>query len=382
MDNKFELDLTLLSKELKLLLELLKEENEENIQRNKKELFHNIDWNHFLHIARYHRVYPLMYVRLKNMEERIVPKSVIETLYQEYKRNTFQMLQLSAEMERVGRLFAENDIPLLFLKGPAIAYDIYGDISLRTSKDLDVLIEEMNIDKAEEILFSLGYEKKEVPTVLNEKKWRYLHIEYYHPKMGTQIEVHWRMQPFPMIDASFHELWKRKRESTLIDYPVYFLGEEDLYVYLVRHGARHGWFRLRWLKDIDQMIRNGIDFEKIDVLFKKYKCCFVSGQVFLLTSQLLHTPITQEMEQNIKGRQVGNLSNEAYFYIRNEKSRTVSYTFLMKNNIQKVISVIYLCYPTYADTQVINLPKQLHFLYFPLRPFLWTWRKTKQLISS
>ncbi|MNI90350.1 hypothetical protein D3C73_1478650 [compost metagenome] len=32
-------------------------------------------------------------------------------------------------------------------------------------------------------------------------------------------------------------------------------------------------------------------------------------------------------------------------------------------------------YPYAADAKTLPLPKPLHGLYFPLRPFLWTWRK-------
>ena len=78
MDNNFKLDLTLLSKELKLLLELMKEENEENIQRNKEELFTVIDWDHFLQLTKHHRVYPLIYMRLKSMDKSLVPKEVMK----------------------------------------------------------------------------------------------------------------------------------------------------------------------------------------------------------------------------------------------------------------------------------------------------------------
>ena len=70
------------------------------------------------------------------------------------------MLTLCGEMEQVSKLFTENHIPLLFLKGPVIAADIYGDISLRTSKDLDILISITHVEKAEKLLLSLGYEKE------------------------------------------------------------------------------------------------------------------------------------------------------------------------------------------------------------------------------
>ena len=43
-------------------------------------------------------------------------------------------------MEQINKLCNENKIPLLFLKGPVLAKELYGDISLRTSSDLDILI--------------------------------------------------------------------------------------------------------------------------------------------------------------------------------------------------------------------------------------------------
>lgn len=384
MDNNFKLDLTLLSKELKLLLELMKEENEENIQRNKEELFTAIDWDHFLQLTRHHRVYPLIYMRLKNMDESLVPKEVIETLYEDYKRNTFQMIQLSAEMDRVSKLFTENSIRLLFLKGPVIAHEIYGDISLRTSKDLDILVKEMDFEKAEEVLLGLGYKREEVPTILNERKWRYKDIVYYHPKIGIQIEMHWSTQPFPIRTPSFNELWERKRTSSITGSSIFFLGEEDLFVYLVSHGARHGWFRLRWLKDIDQMIRKGINFEKIHALIKKYKYHFVMDQTFVLSTQLLQTPIYEGMKRKIEGEKVWNLVDKAYFYIRDEKGESAdrAYLFLLRDNWQECMFILLFFYPTYKDAEVLKLPKPLHFLYFPLRPFLWAWRKRKQYVSS
>ena len=76
-------------------------------------------------------------------------------LQRNYKINTFQMLHLSGEMEQVSKLFTENEIRTLFLKGPVLAHDLYGDISLRTSSDLDLLIPLHDLDKAEELLIKL-----------------------------------------------------------------------------------------------------------------------------------------------------------------------------------------------------------------------------------
>lgn len=35
-------------------------------------------------------------------------------------------------------------------------------------------------------------------------------------------------------------------------------------------------------------------------------------------------------------------------------------------------------YPYPIDAKILQLPKTLHFLYFPLRPLLCFWRKTRK----
>ena len=49
------------------------------------------------------------------------------------------MLHLTREMEMICKSFNENQIKSLVLKGPVLAADLYGDLSLRTSADLDIL---------------------------------------------------------------------------------------------------------------------------------------------------------------------------------------------------------------------------------------------------
>lgn len=118
----------------------------------KKELVKDIDWELFLKLANHHRIYPIIYLKIKMIDGNMIPTRVIEILHQKYKENTYHMLRLAAEMEIVSKIFTENHIRLLFLKGPVIAQDMYGDISLRTSKDLDILVPINDISKAEELL--------------------------------------------------------------------------------------------------------------------------------------------------------------------------------------------------------------------------------------
>lgn len=392
MDHKFQLDLTDMPKELKVLLELIKDNNDRNIHQHKNEWFANLNWDYFLKLAMHHRIYPQVYLKIKEVVSELIPVSVLQTLKAEYEKNTFRMLYLSKEMERISKLFTENQIRSLFLKGPVVAHDLYGDISLRTSKDLDILIPEFQLSKVERLLLKEGYEKEEVSTLLNEIKWRQYHIVYFHPEKKIQIEIHWRLNPRPIKEPEFESLWERRRMSSLTTHPVSFLGKEDLFLYLTAHGARHGWFRLRWLKDIDQMCRCEMDYKKVDFFIKEYQHQRVVGQALVLNSELFSSSLNPILESVPKNNISTKLAQSAIYYIKDIThiygvgSEEVlkyhrRYLFSLKSTRQKIFFVIISFYPSSSDKAVLALPKKLHFLYFPLRPLLWTSRKFKSFKS-
>ncbi|WP_017378583.1 nucleotidyltransferase domain-containing protein [Paenisporosarcina sp. TG-14] len=403
MNNNYDLDLSTSPKELTLILTIMTTENGDSDLTFTNEFFTEIDWDLFNQLAIHHRVYPLIYTKLVQMkEQKLIPQKIIQLLGDEYKKNTFNMLRLSGEMEQVSKLFTENQIRLLYLKGPVIAADIYGDISLRTSKDLDILITKSDLIRAEELLLSKGYERV---GILNTFMWTWKdhHVTYFHPQKRIQIEIHWRLHPPSYKGHSFNELWKRKRVSKLTSYPVNFLGKEDLFSFLITHGTRHGWFRLRWLADIDQLIRKGISTDNSS-FFLKYQQ-YQLGQALILTNQLLKTPINKDMKTFTTGKRSRKLAQLAMFFISEMSDSHIKHLskdavgkerkhnhfslmanlqsvfvtrhlFLMMSNLQKFIFVVELLYPSPEDASTLRLPKPLHFLYFPLRPFLFAWRKS------
>ncbi|MFD0682137.1 MULTISPECIES: nucleotidyltransferase domain-containing protein [unclassified Paenibacillus] len=391
MVNNYNLNLTVLTKELKLLLFLMKMENDEEVLLNNKKLFEDIDWGQFLQLARHHRVHPIVYTTLKGADKSWIPSSVVEALRMDYQKSTFQMLHLSGEMEQLSKLFTEHKIQSLVLKGPILSQDLYGDVSLRTSRDLDILIPIDDLDNAEELLLKLGYDKLvEFSTILNDWRWRHHHITFIHPVKGVTVEIHWRLNPGPAKEPSFHELWERKRLSPLTSFPVYFLGKEDLFFYLASHGARHGWSRLRWLADMDRIAKQKLDWGKINCLMQQYKCLHVGGQTIILASQLLNTPIITEMKPLLAASNSMRLAQDAIFYLKEMINlhtipvpQHVSdyhkrHLFSLMSFQNKILFVMSFFYPYPEDAQTLPLPKAFHFLYFPLRPILWAWRKTRK----
>jgi hypothetical protein len=389
MDNRFCLDLSSFSKELKLLVALIGMKDGPEAPEHIKSYLteEDMDWNQFVQLARHHRVYPTVYSKLSKFGNDLIPAEVVRALYMDYNKNTFQMMHITAEMDKICKQFDEQNIRSLMLKGPVLAQALYGDISLRTSKDLDILIPVDDVDRAEQILLASGYTiTDERPRILDDWKVKKHHISYYNPQTKVQIEVHWRLNPETGKEPSFDELWERRSTSSLTSYPVYFPGNEDLFLYLVSHGARHAWFRLRWLIDIDRMVRNRLDWGKLIPLLKEYYCSDLAGQALILASELIETPLSPEMKTLTADKRPYRLAQSSIDFIKeimrlSPTKHYKRYLLSIKSNHQKWNYMIGLMYPSSWDAQTLPLPKQLHFLYVPLRPILWIWRRMKQQVT-
>ncbi|MGQ4665904.1 nucleotidyltransferase domain-containing protein [Metabacillus halosaccharovorans] len=377
MNNNHNLDLANIPQELKVILQLLRTRNV------YEELFSNLDWELFMQLVIHHRIYPILYPILKECNKGLIPKQVIEQQFFLFKQNTYKMLFLTGEMEKVSRLFTEDKIHLLFLKGPIIAHELYGDVSLRTSSDLDFLIPIEHLDKAEKILVNLGYEKDDYfKSVLNDWKWRHHHVTYFHPQKKLKLEIHWRLHPGPGVEPKFQDLWNRKMKSKLTSYPVYFLGREDLFLFLASHGARHGWSRIRWLFDIHKLSEQSVDWIKVDKLLRKYQSYHAGAQALILSSELFHTEIKEPMKPLVENNHARALAQDAIFYLEKMVNlhtdpvpeEVFSYhsrhLFSFMTKRQKLMYFLSIVHPFAEDAEAFPLPQKLHFLYFPLRPFI------------
>lgn len=374
------------SKELSFLLFILREDLlDEGILKSYTS---DLDWTLFVKLVMHHRVYPLVYMKFTVLNTSLIPANVMEKLHHYYQTNTMKMLHLSREMNHICKSLTDSGIRTLLLKGPVLAIQLYGNLTHRTSKDLDILVHADDVEKAEEILVQLGYEMKD-PYILNNWKKKSHHLSFEHRKHRAQIEIHWRLNPHFSRSYSFDKLWERRNDVTISNQTFYYLGNEDLLCYLTDHGARHGWFRLRWLMDIERLLPT-ISSGNIKIHFDQYGGQQYVGQAFILLSNLLLTKIPHDLELLTINSKSQRLAEMALYYIKRivqlnpvpEKSVAWHYNrylFMLMSTKQKIAYMLNKLLPSTLDALMLPLPKSLHFLYVPLRPFLWLLRRMKRL---
>ncbi|NIK66667.1 hypothetical protein FHT67_000091 [Paenibacillus sp. BK720] len=387
------LDISSFSNELRFLLRLLRSDNKLEAEE-AAQLAHELDWPLFLRFAVYHETYPVLYPLLVqlNANRQWTPDLVMSRLRSLYTRNTIMMLQLRGEMERVNGLLEERGVRSLFLKGPVLAAMLYGDVSGRTSGDLDILVAKQDWDASVQQLLSAGYvlaEQYDEEEVLNNTERKTHHVSYIHREKNIEVELHWSLNPDTVTEPSFEELWSRRQASSL-HRSVFTLGNEDLLVYLILHGTRHGWSSLKWLLDIDRMMVQFLNWNRTNMLFDESGNRVLGGEAFLLATQLLGTLLPEEAHALTFEPKAMRLARMVLPFIREElilypkpERKDIAvlfnrYLLATMNPRQRLLYLTNKLYPSSKDRSVLPLPRSLHFLYFPLRPFLWFWRQVKR----
>ena len=79
MENNLSLDLTRVPKELKLILEIIKDESNPNLKKFMNE-GEEIDWELFKELAIHHRLFPLLVGKLRKMEGQYIPRDTLSRL--------------------------------------------------------------------------------------------------------------------------------------------------------------------------------------------------------------------------------------------------------------------------------------------------------------
>ncbi|MCR2807391.1 nucleotidyltransferase domain-containing protein [Paenibacillus soyae] len=370
--------------ELRFVIACLTVDPDKRLERMEEFRACSLDFHLVYQLSIHHRVYPLVYRALKELTPDWIPESLLKDLSSDYKWNTIHMVFQENELEKIHRLFDQANIRLLSLKGPFLAECIYGEISLRTCKDMDVMISLVDFDEANRILVELGYKPDIKKKILNSWKWNDHHLSYIHPGKGLEVELHWRLNPEIGFEPSFDELWSRRR--VLAQRGVPYMGSEDLFMFLATHGARHAWFRLRWLMDIVMLLRSEINWDLTLALWKKYHALIPGGQTLLLANRLFGSPIPEVVRELAHSSKSEEMADKAMVFITEMTDFTVlreravffrKYLYGLRTGTQRFSYILSQLYPNWRDAETLPLPKSLHILYFPLRPFLFLYRRLK-----
>lgn len=159
-------------------------------------------------------------------------------------------------LRRVLAALSDAGVETLVLKGVPLSARLYGDPLLRPGNDLDLLVRPADLVTAVQALTRLGasigaaFCADPIPTL----RERVDALELMMPD-GLEIDLHWRLAPKHVereLDTA--AVWRRRSALTVVGCELYTLSGPDQLRFLVRHGAKHAYCRLRWLADVAQLL--------------------------------------------------------------------------------------------------------------------------------
>ncbi len=201
-----------------------------------------LDWGKFKNLITYHELFPFAYLSLKDCHS-LLPQDLIEFLKSNYYFSLMRSLYLSREFLRVLNSFEQARITLLPIKGIALLMDIYPQRLSRPMVDIDILVKEEELLRAEGLFYDLGYRKELYG--LKEKYWRerQCHIVFYKKEpdgFSPPIELHWALDFRRKNSQILPGIWNRVRRIQIDGREIKLLSPEDTFFSLALHGRRFG----------------------------------------------------------------------------------------------------------------------------------------------
>jgi Uncharacterised nucleotidyltransferase len=358
-------------------------------ERIRALLQRELDWELLLRTALPQGVTPLLYHALSTTCPEAVPLQVIGFLRDRYNANARRNLLLSQELHRLLATLEAHSIRAIPFKGPLLAASAYGELALRHSYDLDLLVEPRDVEPTKAALASHGY------TLEWGADWEWHLAE---PDHRWLVDLHQDLAPryFP-APGTFDELWARREPVLLAGRPVLTLGTEDLLIELgvqLAKDCREWKQRLAQICDTAELLRAHPDLDW-DLVVRRARA--MGGVRILLfdlhlASRLLDVPLPERIRRAVQAEPVldvlaaelrarlfpeaegpaaaigyrvgGKLHEDSWFYLRlrerpRDKARYL-YQFA-QTHLQQLIA------PSERDRRMVVLPPRLRSLYYPLR---------------
>jgi hypothetical protein len=327
-----------------------------------------------------------------------VPPKVAQDIGTESETLTIENLAMARESLRLQHLFDEAHLPVLSVKGTSLALLAFGDIGLRASEDIDLLVAYEALPAATALMLRAGYRRFNPPPAMSDSQLRLVmplrkDVGFVHEATGIRVELHWRLflNRFAMTEIS---IMAASRIVSLAGIEgLRTLGDEDLFSYLCMHGALHWWNRVKWIADISALLAS-VPEDGVKRLVDAAEARGVAraaAQALILCRTLLQTPLPTSLTATLnksvtmrwleatalKTMTTGQGEHDPHEVPFGTTRGSISTVLLSRSWRYKLAELgIQLTNPT--DVLTLPLPQAMRFLYPVLRLPLWVWRHTVQ----
>jgi hypothetical protein len=232
--------------------------------RGRELLDGNVDWVVLRGLAGRWQVEPTVFGNLRSEFAATIPPAVLSDLAVLEQQSRARAISRTLVLMHLVTIFERAGIPVVVLKGPAVAIAAYDDYSRRTFSDVDLLVRRTDLPAARDLLLGRGFSREYSPEIESALIRDQHALELADARI--KVELHWSLlSRYLRFDIDVDDLWKRAHRVECMGAPMSVLATEHLFLYLCAHGAKHEWSVFRWICDVAQLTQrlSGADAKKV-----------------------------------------------------------------------------------------------------------------------
>jgi hypothetical protein len=358
-----------------------------------------VDWDALLRVAARQRVVGLVRAALESAGA-APPAKVAGELDLAAQVIQRRGLALAAESIRLQALFAARGLPTLVIKGAPVAQLAYGAQTLKQGRDIDLVVRVDDAERGLRLLQGEGYRVIHPACELTPERLRLLlrchkDVELHHRERRMSVELHWRLIDNPAL-LSGVGAGSSAQTVSVLGAPVTTLADPELFAYLCVHGASHGWFRLKWLADLNAWLTSKTEADL--VAYYRFASALGVGdcaaEALALCARLLGLPLPAALDPELRRLKVRMLVAGALDAMAGGGAeqdlhdrpfgpfRLVPAQFLRGRGASFLLAQGWLMTQNLDDMLSVPLPRPLHFLYPLLRLPLWLTRIVRRHVGA
>ena len=347
-----------------------------------------INWGNFIYLSKIHKIRPIVYKIIGQLN---IPAPIKDFIATEYREVVLQNWKQGAETERIILLLKKSNIEVIPYKGTAFSKQFFGDLISRENSDIDLIIQPDDLPAAIQILKEDGYspELDDIYQYLGAKYFDYFKDYNFNKFKGDirhfHVELHWAIAENEVgINAKVNTLLYQANEQ-IVFFKTNMRGLDPTAHFsamLIHHSIKDTFKFLKNIIDISQGFRQPSIHASGNLLtnsftnFELKKALSVSNMLSeqLMGISLPQAPDFNDPENIVKHFRDQVCSQEVFHFKKENMVKFIKNIALLQDSFLQKLKFYWLCgkfrfIPGPTDFSEIQLSEKLFFVYYIMKPF-------------
>jgi hypothetical protein len=340
-----------------------------------------LDWFKAADLASWHRLSPILICQVQQHATATVPETIHRCLIEQFRAHTMRNFELTRELLEILSLLQKSGVDPLAFKGPVLAQQLYGHLSLREFLDLDILVPPTHAWTAMALLSAQGFEPQFILTRQQFARFQTMrsHMGLYHAAKRVPVDVHWALlSPGYSFSPALQMAWESVQSVSIAGRSIKTFSREAQLLFSCLHQAKHNWSRLGWLMDLAALIHQSpaVDWQQIQKRAGSFGTARMIRVSLRLVQRLFQITLPQRIIEwvadDVCSTEIAETIFKRLLFIDATADKPVPSDSLFRASMESSADRAFYWFdnilrPTPLEWALLPLPDRLYSLYYPIR---------------